>query len=141
MKKFIFIITFLLFATNLFAEDIIVIVNELGPLIDISKAEIKDIYLGNIKIVKGVMVIPLHYSEGDTKDAFLTTIVGKTSKEYRLHWTKKLFQEGGAAPVSQKSFPLIVLSVRNIKGVIGYLPKSELGDVQGVRIITTINHP
>ena len=107
----------------------------------LSYIEIICFWHGNIKIIKGVMVIPLHYSEGNTKDAFLTSIVGKTSKEYRLHWTKKLFQEGGAAPVSQKSFPLILLSVRNIKGVIGYLPKSELGDVQGVRIITTINHP
>lgn len=129
------------FATNLSAEEIAIIVNEDGPLTDISREDIKEIYLGNIKFVKGSAVIPAHHKEGSIKDAFLSSVVGMTSKEYRLYWTKKVFQEGGAVPSVQDSFPLIALFVRKNKGAIGYILQPELTDMKGVKVVATIQKP
>ena len=147
MKKHIPTIIFLssfvalgtIFAANLSAEEIAIIVNEEGPLTQISEAEIKEIYLGNIKFMGGVAVAPLHYSEGPVKDVFLASIVKMNSKEYRLYWTKKIFQEGGHVPAVQNRFQLIALFVSKNKGAIGYLLRTELTDMKGIKIVATVN--
>lgn len=149
MKKHILTIIFLssfvalgtIFAANLSAEEIVIIVNEEGPLTQISEAEIKEIYLGNIKFMGGVAVAPIHYSEGPVKDVFLASIVKMNSKEYRLYWTKKIFQEGGHVPAVQNSFPLIALFVSKNKGAIGYMLRTELTDMKGIKVVATIQRP
>ena len=149
MKKHIPTIIFLssfvalgtIFAANLSAEEIAIIVNEEGPLTQISEAEIKEIYLGNIKFMGGVAIAPLHYSEGLVKDAFLASIVKMNSKKYRLYWTKKIFQEGGHVPAVQNSFQLIVSFVSKNKGAIGYVLRTELTDMKGIKVVATIQRP
>ena len=149
MKKHIPTIIFLssfvalgtIFAANLSAEEIAIIVNEEGPLTQISEAEIKEIYLGNIKFMGGVAIAPLHYREGSVKDAFLSSIVKMNSREYRLYWTKKIFQEGGALPAVQNSFQLIVSFVSKNKGAIGYVLRTELTDMKGIKVVATIQRP
>ena len=149
MKKHILTIIFLssfvalgtIFAANLSAEEIAIIVNEEGPLTQISEAEIKEIYLGNIKFMGGVTVAPIHYSEGPVKDVFLASIVKMNSKKYRLYWTKKIFQEGGHVPAVQNSFQLIVSFVSKNKGAIGYVLRTELTDMKGIKVVATIQRP
>ncbi|MBI5328931.1 MAG: hypothetical protein HZB80_11700 [Deltaproteobacteria bacterium] len=138
MKKYILTIIFLLFAANTYADDIAVIVNATGPLTEISEADIREIYLGNMKFAGGAAVMPIHYKEGPVKDKFLSSIIGMDSKKYRLYWTKKVFQEGGSLPVSQNSPQLIMLLVRKNAGAIGYITVSELDGVKGIKVITKI---
>jgi len=126
------------FAANLYAGEIAVIVNESGPLTQISEADIREIYLGNIRFIKGVAVTPLHYREGSIKDTFLSSIIDMNSREYRVYWTKKIFQEGGSIPVSQNSFGMIILTVKKDMAVIGYVPISELKETEGIKIIKKI---
>jgi len=128
----------MLLSANLYAGEIAVIVNETGPLTEISEADIREIYLGNIKFVKGMAVMPIHYKEGPVKDAFLSSMVGMNSKKYRLYWTKKVFQEGGSLPASQNSPQLITLLVRQNAGAIRYVTVSELDEVKGIKVITKI---
>ncbi len=128
----------MLLNANLYAGEIAVIVNETGPLTEISEADIREIYLGNIKFVKGMVVMPIHYKEGPVKDVFLSSIVGMDSKKYRLYWTKKVFQEGVSLPASQNSPSLIMLLVTKDAGAIGYVPISEMSGVKGIKIITKI---
>ena len=138
MKKLIFTVIFMFFAANLYAGEIAVIVNESGPLTQISEADIREIYLGNIRFIKGVAVTPLHYREGSIKDTFLSSIIDMNSREYRIYWTKKIFQEGGSIPVSQNSFGMIILTVKKDMAVIGYVPISELKETEGIKIIKKI---
>ncbi|HAG49858.1 MAG: hypothetical protein A2X87_07665 [Deltaproteobacteria bacterium GWC2_42_51] len=138
MKKLIFTVIFMFFAANLYAGEIAVIVNESGPLTQISEADIREIYLGNIRFIKGVAVTPLHYREGSIKDTFLSSIIDMNSREYRVYWTKKIFQEGGSIPVSQNSFGMIILTVKKDMAVIGYVPISELKETEGIKIIKKI---
>jgi len=136
---FTFIAMFL--SSNLYAEEIAVIVNETGLLTEISEADIREIYMGNIKFVKDTAVMPIHYKEGPVKDKFLSSIIGMNSKAYRLYWTKKVFQEGGTVPFAQDSFQLIALFVSKNKGAIGYVLRSELVDMKGIKVVTTIQRP
>jgi hypothetical protein len=141
MKKLMFAFTTiaLLLAANLYADEIVVIVNGRGPLTGISKEDIREIYLGTIRFKGKVKYVPLNYSEGVVKNAFLLAIVGKTSKEYRLHWTKKIFRDGITSTSTLKNYKLIKLTVQKYAGAIGYLPRSELNDTKGIQIIATIN--
>ena len=138
MKKLIFTVLFMFFAANLYAGEIAVIVNESGPLTQISEADIREIYLGNIRFIKGVAVTPVHYTESSIKDTFLSLIIDMNSREYRVYWTKKIFQEGGSIPVSQNSFGMIILTVKKDMAVIGYVPISELKETEGIKIIKKI---
>jgi ABC-type phosphate transport system substrate-binding protein len=139
MKRIVFIIIVLLLAQRLHAEEIAVIVNESGPLTGIAERDVRDIYLGHMRFLEGVKLEPLNYREGPVKDAFLHSIVGKTSREYRRYWTRKSFKEGLTAPYSQRNVNQIISSVRSITGAIGYIPATELHDMEGVTIITTID--
>lgn len=130
----------LLFPPAAYADDIAVIVNEAGPLTEISEKDIREIYLGNMRFAKGAVISPIHYSEGSVKDTFLSSIVGMTSREYRLYWTKKVFQEGGAIPISYDNFSSIISSVQTMPGAIGYAPVSELAETKGIRIIARIKN-
>ncbi|MBI3752464.1 MAG: hypothetical protein HY266_00215 [Deltaproteobacteria bacterium] len=136
LASFIFLTLFP--AANGYVGEIAVIVNAAGPLTEISEADIREIYLGNMKVAGGVAIVPIHYKEGPVKDKFLSSIIGMDSKSYRLYWTKKVFQEGGSLPVSQNNPQLIMLLVRKNAGAIGYVPASELDEVEGIKIITKI---
>lgn len=138
MKKVILVIAFLLFAASLHAEEFAVIVNAAGPLKEISKADVREIYLGNMRFINGEAIMPVHYKEGPVKEAFLSSIVGMNSKEYRQYWIRKVFHEGISAPASQNSFQSILSSVRTTAGAIGYVSASELNEIKGVKIIATV---
>lgn len=135
---FILFAAFLLSAPAVGAGGIAVIVNNAGHLGGLSESDIKDIYLGNIRFVEGVKITALHYKEGPVKDAFLKSMVGKDSFKYRQYWTKKTFQDGTPSPATKTSPSDIASAVAGNRGAIAYLPESELGDLSGVRVITTL---
>lgn len=115
-----------------------VIVNRSGPLTEIPREDIREIYLGNMRFANGVAIYPIHYRESPVKDAFLSSIIGMSSKEYRLYWAKKVFQEGGSFPASNDNFQSIISFVRKTPGAIAYVPASELAETTGVKIIAKI---
>lgn len=120
------------------ALEIAVIVNSSGPLIDAADRDITDIYLGDKRFEDGIKILPLLYPEGDVKEAFLKEAVKMTPKEYKLYWTKKVFQEGIPIPKAPATPLDIVNAVKSDKGGIGYLPKEMLKDLSGIKIIKTI---
>jgi ABC-type phosphate transport system substrate-binding protein len=129
---------FLLFASNLHAVEIVVIVNEAGPLVNLSAPNIRDIYLGEKSFEGGIKIAAINYSEGPVKNVFFTEVLKMTSKEYRLYWTKKLFQAGGTAPMVINNPKNILDTVRKTKGAIGYVAKEDLKDIKGIKIIEEI---
>lgn len=120
------------------AEDIVVVVHAHGPLPGVTADEIREIELGNVRHVKGEPITPAHLREGPARDAFLTTMVGKTAKEYRQYWTRKVFQDGVPLPPTCESPELMLAFVRNNRGAIGYVPRSALGDGKGVSIVAVV---
>jgi hypothetical protein len=132
--KNILIIIALLFFTNLYVcgsalgasseqeRDFVVIVNAHGPLIDVDRGMIKAIYLGDKKFVGGATLKPANFHEGALKESFLKDILGMSSKEYKLYWVKKVFQESARLPRSIATIYSAVEFVKGDKGAIAYIP-------------------
>lgn len=120
------------------AGEIAVIVNASGPLVNVSEADIADIYLGDKKFESGIKIAPLLYPEGAVKEGFLRETVRMTQKEYKLYWTKKIFQEGIPIPKTPASPADIVNTVKETEGAIGFLPKEILKDLSGLKIIRVL---
>jgi hypothetical protein len=132
------------FHSHAYAQDFIVVVNRDSPLKDAGMDVIKEVYLGEKKFVDSIRLMPVHLKEGPAKDAFLETVIGMSSKEYKLYCLQKLFQEGMhfhsiATPVE------IVEFVSKEKGAVAYLPVSwteaiRSGIGKGTEEIKIIRH-
>ncbi|MBI1821544.1 MAG: hypothetical protein HY036_02235 [Nitrospirae bacterium] len=129
----------LIFVSNLHAEEIAIIVNETGPLVNLSEITIRDIYLGEKKFEGGVRIEAINYPEGPVKDAFFQAVLKMTSREFKLHWTKKLFGEGGELPLTETDPRDIIEAVKKKRGAIGYVMKGELRDSKGVKVIKGVS--
>ena len=123
------LLLFFFFHSYAYAQDFIVVVNKDGLLNDVNMDVIKKIYLGEKKFVDSTKIMPIHLKEGPAKDAFLKTVVGMSSKEYKHYSLQKLFQEGLqfhsiAIPVE------IVEFVSKEKGAVAYLLASWTTAIQ-----------
>lgn len=130
------ILLFLLFQSPAYAEDFVVIVNPNGPLLEASREVIRDIYLGERRFADDTGLKPVNSTEGELKDNFLKRVVGMSSKEYRLHWVKKVFGEGLTIPPSFATASGIVELVKKEEGAIGYIPKDGSSNITGVFVIS-----
>jgi len=120
------------------AESIAIIVSKNSALLQLTKAEIRGIYLGEIRFIGGMPVQPLQYPEGKVKDLFLNDVLSMTSKEYKLYWLKKLFQEGLTPPAVRNDPYEIMDTVRRDHWSIGYVPESMVDELNEVVILYTI---
>lgn len=132
------IIFLFLSISQAYAGDIAVVVNASGPLVNATKADVIDIYLGEKRFWNGFKVVPLLYPEGSMKEAFLMETVGMTPKGYKLYWTRKVFQEGLPIPKTYDQPADIVKTVISEKGGIGFLPMEMLKDLTGIKVIMVI---
>ncbi|MCK4738795.1 MAG: hypothetical protein KAT46_02500 [Deltaproteobacteria bacterium] len=122
---FLFILTF-----PAFAEDFVIVANREGPLKTAEVGMVKDIYLGEIRFVNNVKLKPINLTEGEVKNDFLLTVVGVSAKEYKLHWIKKVFQEGLTLPRFLRSVDEVLAHVRSEKGALAYIPMSEVSKIK-----------
>ncbi len=122
--RFFLLILFLFLNTHAYGdhEYIIIVVNRQGPLVDADMGMVRDIYLGEKKFEGNVILKPINFKEGDFKDDFLKAVLGMSSKQYKRHWIKKVFQEGLSIPVSKGSPLDIIEFVSRNKGAVAYLP-------------------
>lgn len=134
------ILVFFLAAAEAQTSKVVIVVNEGGPLITLSERDIRDIYLGEKRFHGGVKVQPINYGEGPVKDLFIAAIVKMTPKEYKLHWTRKIFQGGVTAPLIERRASEIVRFVAQEAGAIGYIPAAAFDEksMMGVRVLTSI---
>jgi len=134
MMRFLFLL-FLLFQTPAHAQDFVVIVNPGGPLTKADMETMRDIYLGETRFAEGIRLVPVNPAEGRLKDVFLEKVVKMDSKEYRLHWIKKVFREGLMIPPSYATPSEIAEFVRKEKGAVGYIPAHGSSALEGVVVI------
>jgi hypothetical protein len=147
--RFFVIFFFFLMQSYAYAQDFIVIVNRDGPLAEADMRLVREVYLGEKRFasditLRPIKLLPINFTEGALKDAFLKTVVGMSSREYKHHWIKKVFQEGISIPVSMGSPIDIVEFVIKEKGAVAYLPPQwaetiRAGipkDIESIRIIS-----
>ncbi|MFZ5863730.1 MAG: hypothetical protein ACOYXR_12915 [Nitrospirota bacterium] len=123
------------------AESIAVIVNADGPLVGLTRADVRALYLGDRQFVGAERVLALHLPEGPVKDALLRDVTGKGLKAYRLHWVQKVFQEGLSLPRVVGAPSAVVAEVQSHSADIGYVPESAADGVHGIAILFRVPGP
>lgn len=105
------------------AESNILIIANSGVSVDqISKADLKKIFLGKKATLGNIgKVVPAILKSGDTHKAFLKTYVGKSQNAYTGSWKKLVFTGKGTMPKSFSSEEELVAYTANTNGAIGYI--------------------
>ncbi len=122
MKYLLLVLILLLQPVVVSGEDFVIIVNKHSPLVSADTSTVRDIYLGEKRFAEGIKLMPINMVEGSLKEDFLNRVVGMKPKEYKLHWVKKVFQEGITPPPSMASVTDIIAMVSRDKGAIDYIP-------------------
>ena len=118
------------------AGDPAVILNKGITDTDLSKEEVKNIYLGNkTKWSDNSTIIVTVLSEGATHRAFIKTVVGRSPSQFQMTWKKLKFTGKGKMPKEVDSEAEMLDFVSKNKGAIGYLdPGSGTDGVTAVAI-------
>jgi len=137
MKKLLF--AFLLaaaasaFASNAQAQAI-VIANASVKSADISKSDLKDVFVGASSSLKdGSHVTPVLLKSGAAHEAFLTEYVGKNDTAFRAGWRSLVFSGQASMPKSLDSDAAVVDYVAHNAGAIGYISKAS--PHEGVKVL------
>lgn len=139
MKLWILGITMLL-GTTAWAEDFAVVVGDQSPLAKkvaggaLSAGELKDIFLGQTKMVGGVRLKPLNAKDANDASAFLQEVCQMSVSAYSAAWMKKVFSEGGTPPQVMDSSSDVVKMVKQEAGAVGYVPVS-VAEGAGLKIV------
>jgi hypothetical protein len=133
MKKKVLCVSVLgvvLLAMPAFASDVLVIANP-SVSVDLTAADLKDVFLGAKSAVQGTPVLPVLATGGAAHDVFLREYVGKSDQVLRNHFKSLVFTGKGAMPKSFASDAEVVKYVASTKGAIGYV--SATTDAAGVK--------
>lgn len=122
------ILFIVIFTTPLKAE-MAVIVNPGNPVGELSKKEVKDIYLGKKKkFPGGDSAIPIDQETEDLRSNFINTIIGKDLSQLRSYWSRKIFTGKGQPPKQVGGDEEVLKLVRENPAIIGYIEAGSVDD-------------
>lgn len=129
MKKILILIALTLLANLIFATDFAVIINKDNSQVSLSKADVKNIFLGKkTSWADGSAISPVVQDGGDAHSAFLKNIVNKSSSQFNIFWKKALFTGTGTPPKSVSGDAAVIDYIKNNPGAIGYVSSSSVND-------------
>ena len=132
------IVLCLLSATH--AADIAIIAGDDFPKGSLTSAEVKDIFLGNMKMIEGTKVFPLDQKDSEEiKKEFMKRIIEMSVIWYNRYWTKRVFREGGTPPAVKGTQDEVIRGVKEKKGTVGYIWKDEAKGKDGIKILLTLS--
>jgi ABC-type phosphate transport system substrate-binding protein len=103
--------------------DVVAIVSAKSPLIELSKTQIANLFLGNASmLVEGEAVVPIDMAVGNAlRDEFYTSYAAKSPAQIRTHWSKLIFTGRGQPPKEAASSRDLKKMVADNPHAIGYL--------------------
>ncbi|WP_201258095.1 hypothetical protein [Piscirickettsia litoralis] len=105
---------------------IVVIANPAGPD-KLTKAQVKKIYLGKSKKLGGKKVEAINLKSGqETRNQFLSGVVGKNANQYKSYWARRVFTGKGKPPKEVGSESAVVSYVASHKNAIGFVDESKV---------------
>lgn len=93
--------------------------------VQLSIAEVRDVYLGEKQLHGGVRLLPVNNAAGF--DDFLATVLQTQARQYSARWTRKSFREGLLPPAMLGSDAEVIAFVRANRGALGYVGSSPAG--------------
>lgn len=113
---------------------VVVIANPSVKAVEVSKADLRDIFSGvSSSVTGGSQVLPVLLKQGTVHDEFLTKYVGKSDTAFRATWRSLVFSGQGVMPRSMESEAAVVDYVARTPGAIGYINKATPHD--GVKVL------
>lgn len=92
------------------------------PLGGLTRKVLTGIFLGDVRFVGQVRVLPYTYDEGSAAErAFVEKCLGITATAFRLNWVRLVFREGIPPPRSVDTAANMVAVVDSVPGAVGYL--------------------
>lgn len=121
------------------ADAIVAVVNARNPTPSLTKAEIKNIYLGTTAFWHGVVPMKVYVRQADSPagKAFIEGVLGMNSQRFAAHWSSRELAGQGVAPERVSSPDLLAEKVKGTPGGIGFMLASEAwtSPPAGVRVI------
>jgi hypothetical protein len=138
MKKLLFVIL-LLAAASIFGihaqAQIIVIANPSVKATDVSKSDLKEVFVGSATAIPGGgNVVPVLLKAGTVHEEFLQVYIGKNDTAYRAGWRSLVFSGQASMPKSLDTDAAVVDFVLHNNGAIGYIGKTT--PHEGVKVLS-----
>ena len=137
--KTLFILSALALSASLYAEPVVVIVNEANGQ-SLSADDIKGIYNDNVTQWSngaGIKSFDLP-TKNESREVFSQKILGTSAKDAAREWANRKITNTAKNPPKTKKEKLVVLSVSKNKDAIGYVSKSAADGKSGIKVIMTI---
>ncbi len=147
MKKFLlfqFIIFLLILFSNLYSEEIkkeqlIFITNQKNSIQEISKKDIKNIYLGKKKKwTNKIKIIPVLNSSENVEKEFYK-LIGKTKTKYEKYWDKMVFTGKGNPPLKMENNVKIIDYIKKNEGAISFISIQDTISEKSIKILKIKN--
>ena len=110
------------------AGDEVVVANASIPGGQLSKDEVKDVFLGIKSTIGGEVVVLATLKQGDAHEGFLKDVVGKTPSQYLNYWKRQVFTGKGKMPQAFDSEKELLAFVAATKGAVGYAGGAAAAD-------------
>ncbi|MBF0382316.1 MAG: phosphate ABC transporter substrate-binding protein [Magnetococcales bacterium] len=119
-------VTVIMLTTPVMAE-LVVITSSENENLSLTKKEIKKLFLGKKKKIKGVRLVPVDQTNG-TKDQkkFIKKVLNKTPKKLKAYWARKIFSGKGTPPQHMKDALAVKEWIKNNPQAIGYIDDSDV---------------
>lgn len=116
------------------AGTVTVIANKGFPAAAISKADLKDVALGDKTAVGGAAVTFVTLESGAVHEDFLKAFVEKSGLQFANYWKQMIFTGKGKPPKAFKTEAELIAFVAATKGAVGYV--SAGADTSAVKALT-----
>lgn len=139
-NKFLIIVLTIMITNYSFASNIIVIVNKNSPIKNVSKEDLKQIFLGERnKINNHTVTHIIEKADPDQKNKFHMKITGKNYIQLNTHWARMIFTGSAKRPIEVFSDNQAELEVSKNTNAIAYISKKQSQKLNSkVRIIYEI---
>ncbi|MDO9319375.1 MAG: phosphate ABC transporter substrate-binding protein [Gammaproteobacteria bacterium] len=111
-------------------DDIVVIVSSLNTVKALTRVRVEDIFLGRMQqFPNGQRAVPIDQAEGSAvRGRFNKGVLGHTSVQVRIHWSRILFTGRGRPPRSVASNEDMLQAVAADVHAIGYIERRFVND-------------
>ncbi len=116
-----------LFLVSQASAGVVVIVSPDSNVAELSKSQIKSIFLGKVKTLpNGEPAVPVNQAEeSPVYDAFNQKVLGKSSAKVLQYWAARVFSGKGNPPETVPDDQAVIDYVKSHKGAIGYIDSAS----------------
>lgn len=139
LNLLLFGLTLLVGAVSAEDREIAIIINARSPINSLSLEEVKGIYLGEIRLIRGRRFKPIDQHENqEIRQAFLKHVLELSQASYLKYWIHRIFQDGIDAPILRENSAAVIKTVRESEEAIGYVWADEAPSARGIKIVLTL---